>query len=64
MTRPQQKPQPASQPSQAGLKVVDKAEAAPSDKPAQPKVPAQSKAPAQDGAAARRRLHPARVWPD
>ncbi len=58
MSRPQQKPQAGSHPAQAGLKVVDSAKAEPADKPQQPK------ATAQDEAAARQRLHPARVWPD
>jgi hypothetical protein len=58
MARPQQKPQPGPETAQAGLKVVDNAKAETTAKPEQPK------AAARDEAAARKRLHPARVWPD
>jgi hypothetical protein len=64
MGRPQQHPQAGSQPAQAGLKVVDSAKAESSGKPAQSTPTAGAKAPEQDAAAARKRLHPARVWPD
>jgi hypothetical protein len=63
--RPQAKPQP--EPGQPGLKVVEK--------PSEASTPAGQAKPAaeedlaanqarQSEAAARRRLHPARVWPD
>lgn len=58
MGRPQQKPQPEPHAAQAGLKIVDNAKVPPSGEAEKPK------APARDEAAVRRRLHPARVWPD
>jgi hypothetical protein len=63
-SRPQQKPEPA--PSQPGLKVVEKP--APSG-PAGQSEPEAKNARAEDRtreaqAAARRRLHPPRIWPD
>jgi hypothetical protein len=67
MGRPQQKPQGGGAPNQSGLKVVDNAKAEQSGSPGQAKTAAQdgdAAKPAADKAAARRRLHPARVWPD
>lgn len=63
-TRPQQKPQ--SEPSQPGLKVVEKsAEVAPSIGQAKPAAKGDMAAnQPQSQAAARRRLHPPRIWPD
>ncbi len=66
MSRPHRKPQAGAQPPQSGLTVVQNGQAEPSTK--QSAKPAQDKtdsdqARAQD-VAARKRLHPARVWPD
>jgi hypothetical protein len=58
MGRPQQKPQAGPHQAQTVLKAVDNAKAEPAEKTQPPK------AAARDDEAARRRLHPARVWPD
>ena len=62
--RPQQKPQ--SEPSQPGLKVVEKpAEvSAPGGQGTPPAGEDASNQARQSEAAARRRVHPLRVWPD
>lgn len=68
MARPQHKPQPEPQSPQAGLKVVGNGQAEPSGAAQQAGKPAQGatteKQAQASAAAARRRLHPARVWPD
>jgi hypothetical protein len=68
MGRPQQKPQPEPQSAQPGLKVVENTAG---EKTAAPEQPAAAAPDDEAGlrareaeAATRRRLHPARVWPD
>ena len=66
MARPQEKQPPGPDQNQPGLKVVDK------DSGKRPEAPATDAAPQEDAdqkaraaeAAARRRMHPPRVWPD
>jgi hypothetical protein len=67
MARPQQKPQPSAETGKPGLKVVDKTteNAAPAEPAkAEAKAEAAASKAAESEAAARRRRHPPRVWPD
>jgi hypothetical protein len=68
MSRPQQKPRPGPRSAHTARKVVEDGEAARSGAPdtskaSVPKGAAANKEHASD-AAASKRLHPARVWPD
>jgi hypothetical protein len=67
MARPQHRSEPQQPSPQPGLKVVGNGQGKPDGAPDQPGAPAQDALAQQTrtrAAEARRKLHPARVWPD